>query len=32
MSQEQKVEQETKIGKSGQKHDDDKLSGIYIKN
>jgi len=32
MSQEQKLEQETKSGKSGQKNDDDKLSGIYIKN
>jgi len=30
MSQEQKLEQETKSGKNGQKNDDDKLSGIYI--
>jgi len=29
MLQEQKLEQETKSGKSGQKNDDDKLSGIY---
>jgi len=32
MSQEQKHEQETKSGKSGQKNDDDKVSGIYINN
>jgi len=30
MLQEQKLEQETKSGKSGQKNDDDKLPGIYI--
>jgi len=29
MLQEQKLEQETKSSKSGQKNDDDKLSGIY---